>query len=102
MVHLFIAFLEERACIEMILMVQNEIVSTFPFLHATIADKQHHNKGFINFLKNFLQKLGCQKPCCNQTRLSSLVNKRVSPVPAIISVLVSAVIVSHPAVDKRS
>ena len=34
----------------------------------------HHNKGFINL--QFLQELSCQKPCWDQARLSSLVNKQ--------------------------
>ena len=50
MMHLFITFLEERACIEMILIMQNGVVTTFPFLHAINADKHHHNNSFINYV----------------------------------------------------
>ena len=50
MVHLFITFMEERGCVEMILMMQNKLVPTFNFLHAINADNHHHNKSFINYV----------------------------------------------------
>ena len=33
----------------------------------------------------FLQKLGCQKPCWDQAKPSSLVNKQVVPAPALLA-----------------
>ena len=36
----------------------------------------HHKKGFINL--QLLQKLDCQKPCWDQARLSSPLNKHVA------------------------
>ena len=42
----------------------------------------YHNKGFIN--PRFVQKLGCQTPCWDQARLSSLVNKQVAPLVALL------------------
>ena len=41
-----------------------------------------HSKGFINL--QFLQKVGCQKPCWDQARLSSLVNKQVANMSAMV------------------
>ena len=38
---LFIAFLEERECVEISFMMQNGLVFTFTFLHGINADKHH-------------------------------------------------------------
>ena len=68
MVHLFVTFLEERGCVEVMLMMQNGLVPTFPFLHAINADKHHHNKGFINYV--FCRKWAVRNPA--GTRLDYL------------------------------
>ena len=74
---LFNDFLEEREYVEKLGRVKNGPVSTFPFLHASNAEKPHlllPSQQRLHKLR-FLQKLGCQKPCWDQARLSSLVNK---------------------------
>ena len=38
---LCIAFLEERECVEKLGRTMNKLVSTFPFLHASNAEKPH-------------------------------------------------------------
>ena len=54
---------------------------TFPSLQK-INKEKHHNispsKQKLHRLR-FLQKLGCQKTCWDQVRLSSLLNKQVGP-----------------------
>ena len=47
LVFFLIAFLEERECVEMLLMMQNELVSNLPFLIAINADKQHFSSPII-------------------------------------------------------
>ena len=37
----FVAFLEERECLEKIGRMKNGLVSNFPFLHAINAEKPH-------------------------------------------------------------
>ena len=56
----------------------------------TLSEFSHHNKGFINYF--FLQKLGCQKPCWDQARLSSLINKQVGA-DVVVGLAASAVAV---------
>ena len=60
--------------------MKNEHTSTFPFLYASDAEKIHllHPSQQRLHKLRFLQKLGCQKPCWDQARLSSLVNKQVA------------------------
>ena len=51
----------------------------FHFLQKSNKDRNHNislSKQRLHKLC-FLHKLGCQKPCWDQTRLSSLVNKQV-------------------------
>ena len=80
MVLLCMDFLEERECVERLVRMKNELVSTFPFIHAGIAEQTPTSvvpsQKRLHKL-SFLQKLGCQKPCWDQARLSSLVNKQV-------------------------
>ena len=60
-------------------MMNNGLVSLFAFLHDSNAEKPHQTSQSQQRLHKlcFLQKLGFQKPCCNQAGLSSLVNKQV-------------------------
>ena len=77
---LFVHILEERKYVEKIGRMKNGHVSTFPCLHANNAERPHlllPSQQRLHKVR-FLQKLGCQKPCWDQARLSSLVNKQVS------------------------
>ena len=77
MVRLFIDYQEERDCVEMLGRMKNENYINFLSLHASNADKYHHNPSQQRLLKlRFLQKLGCQNPCWDLARLSSLVNRQ--------------------------
>ena len=78
---LFVHFLEERKYVEKLGRMKNGYVSTFLCLHANNAEKPHLLLPSQQRLYKlcFLQKLGCQKPCWDQARLSSLVNKQVVP-----------------------
>ena len=61
----------------------NRHISTFHFLHAINSNKPHlllPSQQRLHEL-HFMQKLGCQKPCWDQARLSSLVNKQVETYP---------------------
>ena len=75
----FIAFLKERICVEKLGRMKNGLVSSCSSLHTNNAE----NPTFVLPSKQrlhklcFLRKLGCQKPCWDQARLSSLVNKQV-------------------------
>ena len=69
---LFIAFLEERECVEMLQMMQNGLVSTFPLLHAINAEKNtlvRPSQQMILKL-SFLEKVAVRNPA--GTRLDSL------------------------------
>ena len=63
--------------------MKNRHISTFPFLHASNSETLHlllpSQQRFHKLC--FLQKLCCQKPCWDQARLSSLVNKQVAQSP---------------------
>ena len=76
----FIAFLEERECVEKLGRIRDDLSPLF-FLSLqaiqgmptlVLQSQQRLHK------LQFLQKLGCQKPCWVQARLSSLVNKQVA------------------------
>ena len=57
------AFLEERESVERLGKMKNGLVSTFPFIHASNADKPYLSSPIIPKTKDFiLQNLGCQKP----------------------------------------
>ena len=62
------------------------LISTLSLLHAINAEKTQlllPSQQRLHKLR-FLQKLGCQKPCWDQARLSSLVNKQVAPILPIV------------------
>ena len=71
--------LEERDYVGKPGRMMDGLVYTFPFLHTNNAEKFHltpyYNKSLINY--SFCKKLGFQKSCWDQARLSSLVNKQV-------------------------
>ena len=59
--------------------MKNRHISTFPFLHASNFEKFHlllPSQQMFHKLCS-LKKPGCQKPCWDQPRLSSMVNKQV-------------------------
>ena len=62
---------------------EEQNVSTFPFLHKSTKEKPNlllPSRQRLQKLR-FLQKLGCQNPCLDQARLSSLANKQVDRFP---------------------
>ena len=71
---LFVDFLLERECVEMLGRIKNGHVSTFTLLPASNAENPTvYSQQRIQKLR-FMRKLGCQKPCWDQARLSSLRN----------------------------
>ena len=72
-------FWRKRECLERLGRMKNLLVSMFPFIHTGNADNPHLSSPTQQRLHKLclLQKLGCQKPCWDQARLSSLVNKQV-------------------------
>ena len=80
---LFAAFLQERECVEKLRRMKNGIVSTFSFSPCKQCRAMQRNSTLVlQSYKRlhklcFLQKQGCQKPCWDQARLSSLVNNQV-------------------------
>ena len=78
---LFIAFLEERECVEKIVRMKDGLVSTFFSMKVLKSNSTSVHLSQQRLQKwCFLQKLGIQKPCLDQARLSSLVNKQVGAV----------------------
>ena len=79
MVLLCIAFLEERECEEKRGRMKKGPVSSF---FSSMQAMQRNPTGVLPsqqrlYELRFLQKLGYQKPCWDQARLSSLVSKQV-------------------------
>ena len=78
---LFTAFLEEKGSIGILEGLLMDISSIFFF---SIVEAKKRKSTLVlpskqRFHKlRFLPKLGCQKPCWDQARLSSLVNKEVA------------------------
>ena len=66
-----------KGCVEKLERMKHGHVSTFPYLHASNEEKPKlllpSHQGLHKLC--FLQKLGCQKLCPHQARLSGLVKK---------------------------
>ena len=76
-VRLFIAFLEERECVEKLGRMSPPFLFSMKTMQRNIALVLPSQQRLHKLC--FLQKLGSQKPCWDQARLSSLVDKQVGP-----------------------